>query len=264
MLPLVDKPVIQYSVEEAIHSGIEQIIIVTSQGKHAIEDYFDRSPELEALLQRKKETKLLKEIRRISSLVDVCYIRQKEQLGLGHAVLTARAVVGDEPVAVLLPDDAMVARVPVLKQMLKVFNERKASVIAIEKVPKEEIHRYGIIEPRTISERLCQVLNMVEKPRAEEAPSDLGIIGRYILTPEIFDALAVTQPGRNQEIQLTDAMKLLLQKQEIYGYQFEGTRYDTGTPLAWLEANITLALQHPELSHNFKTYLRGLNLTSLL
>lgn len=262
MLPLVDKPVIQYAVEEAIDSGIEQIIIVTSQGKHAIEDYFDRSHELENFLAKKGEKSLLKEIRRVSSLVDICYIRQKEQRGLGHAVLTAKDLVDEEPVAVILPDDVMVTQVPVLKQMLKVFYQYKASVIAVEKIPPDEVSRYGIIKPRQVSDRLYQVLDLIEKPAQNEAPSDLGIIGRYILTPEIFKALTKTKPGRNHEIQLTDGLKVLLESQPIYGYRFEGKRYDTGTPLAWLEANVTLALQHPELGPQLKKRLGEINLRS--
>jgi UTP--glucose-1-phosphate uridylyltransferase len=263
MLPLVDRPLIQYAVEEAIRSGIEQIVIVTAQGKHAIEDYFDRSPELENLLKKKRETKLLKEIKRVSNLCDIFYIRQKEQLGLGHAVFTAKDIVDNEPIAVLLPDDIIDARVPVLKQMLDIYEEYKVSVIAVEKVSKEEVQRYGIIQPKQVSQRLYQVLDMVEKPSPSEAPSQLGIIGRYILTPQIFEVLAVTPPGRNQEIQLTDALRLLLKREPIYACQFEGKRYDAGVPLGWLQATVLLALQHPEWGKDFKKYLRQLPLNNI-
>ncbi len=258
MLPLFDRPLIQYAVEEAINSGIEQIIVVTAQGKHAIEDYFDRSPELEALLEKKKETKLLKEIRRISNLTDICYIRQKEQLGLGHAVLITKDMVANEPAAILLPDDVIDANTPVIKQMLQIYNRYGASVIAVEKVKKEEVHKYGIIKGNKIAENLFEIVDLVEKPQPQDAPSDLGIVGRYILTPRIFDVLAKTQPGQNKEIQLTDALKLLLKDQPIYAYQFEGRRFDAGTPLGWIEASVLLALKHPEWGQEFKKYLRGL------
>lgn len=260
MLPLVDRPLIQYAVEEAINSGIEQIVIVTAQGKHAIEDYFDRSPELESLLEKKREAKLLKEIKRISNLTDICYIRQKDQLGLGHAVLTTKDIANKEPIAILLPDDVIVARVPVLKQMLKIFEECNASVLAVQKVRKDEVQRYGIIKANKVSDRLYKIADLVEKPDPKESPSDLAIIGRYILSQEIFDVLSVTKPGRNQEIQLTDALKLLLERRPIYAYEFEGTRYDAGTPLEWLEATVLLALQHPELGNKFKDYLCNLPL----
>jgi len=260
MLPLFDRPLIQYAVEEAINSGIEQIVIVTAQGKHAIEDYFDRSPALEALLEKKKETRLLKEIKRISNLCDICYIRQKDQLGLGHAVLTTRDIVDNEPAAVLLPDDIIDSRIPVIKQMLQIYAKHDATVIAVEKVRKEDIHKYGVIKADKMSDRLYRVTDLVEKPPAEEAPSDLGIVGRYILSPRIFDVLARTQPGQNKEIQLTDALKLLLKDEPIYAYEFEGRRFDAGTPLGWMEASVLLALQHPVWGGEFKEYLRALNL----
>ncbi|MBI4332674.1 MAG: UTP--glucose-1-phosphate uridylyltransferase GalU [Chloroflexi bacterium] len=260
MLPLFDRPLIQYAVEEAIDSGIEQIVIVTAQGKHAIEDYFDRSPELEALLEKKKETKLLKEIRRISSLCDICYIRQKDQLGLGHAVFITRDIVDKEPMAVLLPDDIIDTRTPVIKQMLRVFHRYQATVIAVERVGREEVHKYGIIKANQVQENLYQVVDLVEKPSPEEAPSDLGIVGRYILMPQVFDVLARTRPGRNKEVQLTDALRLLLKEQPIYAYQFEGRRFDAGTPLGWIEASVLLALQHREWGGEFKEYLRSLDL----
>ena len=258
MLPLVNKPLIQYAVEEAINSGIEQVILITAMGKHAIEDYFDRSFELEYVLEQKGEAKLLQEMRRLSNLVDICYIRQKEQLGLGHAVLIARNIIADEPFAVLLPDDVIDSRVPALKQMIEVYEQRGTSVIAVERVSPQDTVKYGIIEPKEISHRLYQVLSLAEKPEPQEAPSDLGVVGRYILVPEIFDALAATPPGRINEIQLTDALQLLLKRQVISACEFEGVRYDTGTPSGWLEATIALALKDPDIGPGLRQYLRRL------
>ncbi len=256
MLPLINKPLIQYSVEEAINSGIEQIIIVTALGKRAIEDYFDRSFELEDVLEQKGEIKLLQEMRELSNLVDICYIRQKEQLGLGHAVLTAKSIVGEEPFAVLLPDDIIDGKVPVLKQMIGVYEQYKTNIIGVEHISSKDTTKYGIIEPRRISGRIYQVLSLAEKPEPAQAPSDLGVVGRYILMPQIFDVLEVTPPGKNQEIQLTDALQLLLRQQAIYAYEFEGVRYDTGTPLGWLEATIAVALKHPDIGQELREYLR--------
>ncbi len=256
MLPLVNKPLIQYAVEEALGSGIEQIIIVTALGKNAIEDYFDRSFELEYFLAQKGETRLLQEMRELSGLINVCYIRQKEQLGLGHAVLATRDIIANEPFAVLLPDDIIESKVPVLKQMLEVYEQYKTSVVAVERINSEDTVEYGVIESKEISRRTYQVLSLVEKPEPVEAPSNLGIVGRYILTPQIFNALKVTQPGTNQEIQLTDALQLLLKKQAIYACEFEGVRYDTGTPLGWLKATVAFALKHPDLGQELKKHLR--------
>jgi UTP--glucose-1-phosphate uridylyltransferase len=258
MIPLVDKPVIQYAVEEAVASGIHQIIIVTAQGKHAIEDYFDRSFELEHYLEQKGELKLLDEVRHVSQMANICYIRQKEQLGLGHAVLTAKDLVGDEPFAVFLPDDLFHSQVPVMKQMLEIYQRYPGNIIATQHVEEEDIEKYGIIEPKKLDERVYQVLNLVEKPRPEEAPSRLGITGRYILMPQIFEALEATPPGKGQEIQLTDGLRLLLQSQAVYAYEFEGIRYDTGTPLGWLKATVAMALQHAQLGPQFKDYLKSI------
>jgi UTP--glucose-1-phosphate uridylyltransferase len=258
MLPIVNKPLIQYSVEEAINSGIEQIIVVTALGKRAIEDYFDRSFELEYVLEQKGETKLLQEMRELSSLVDICYIRQKEQLGLGHAILTAKNIVAGEPFAVLLPDDIIESRVPALKQMIEVYEKYRTNVIAIERVSSRDTIKYGIIEPKRASGHVYQVLGLTEKPEPAEAPSNLGVVGRYILMPQIFDVLEITPPGKNQEIQLTDALQLLLKQQAIYAYEFEGVRYDAGTPLGWLEATIAFALKHPDIGQELREYLRQL------
>ncbi len=255
MLPLVNRPVIQYSVEEAVKSGIEQIVLVTALGKRAIEDYFDRSFELEHILEKKGETELAKEMRDLSRLVNIFYIRQKEQLGLGHAILVAREVIGDEPFAVILPDDIIDSQVPVLKQMIGVFEQCQSSIVAVESIRREDSVKYGVITPEPVSKNLCRILSIVEKPEPEQAPSNLGVVGRYILTSQIFDALKVTQPGKKQEIQLTDALQILLQQQTIYGYQFDGIRYDTGTPAVWLKANIAFALKHPVYGPALKEYL---------
>ena len=256
MLPLINKPIIQYSVEEAINSGIEQITVITALGKRAIEDYFDRSFELEYVLEQKGETKLLQEMRELSDLIDICYIRQKEQLGLGHAILTAKGIIGDEPFAVLLPDDIIDSKMPTLKQMIEVYEQHKTNIIAVEHVSSQDTVKYGIIEPRKVSDHIYQVLSLAEKPQPAQAPSDLGVVGRYILMPQIFDALEVTPPGKNQEIQLTDALQLLLKQQTIYACEFEGVRYDTGTPLGWLEATIAFALKHPDIKQKLREYLR--------
>ncbi len=258
MLPLINKPLIHYAVEEAINSGIEQVILVTALGKNAIEDYFDRSFELEYFLKQREEDELLKTMRKISNMANICYIRQKEQLGLGHAILATKDIVGEEPFAVLLPDDIIDSKVPALKQLLKVYERYQTNVIAVERVGEQDTVKYGIIEPKKISDSLHQVLSLVEKPEPKDAPSNLGIVGRYILNPEIFDALKVTRPGKKGEIQVTDALQLLLNEQKIIACEFEGVRYDTGTPQGWLEATIALALGHPDLGPQLKEYLRKL------
>ncbi len=258
MLPLVDKPLIQYSVEEAINSGIEQVIMVTARGKQAIDDYFDRCSELEQFLEQKGETELLRQMQELSNMVDICYIRQKEQLGLGHAILTAKNIVGKEPFAVILPDDIIDSDVPSLKRMIEVYEEYGAGVIAVERVSDENIRKYGIIEPRQVSEGVYQVLSLVEKPEPAQAPSHLGIVGRYILTPEIFDVLMVTPPGKGGEIQVTDGLQLLLKQQALYACELSGVRYDTGTPLGWLEATVALALKRDDIGPELREYLRKL------
>ena len=259
MLVLVDKPIIQYTIEEAVASGIEQIIIITAIGKHNIENHFDRTFELEYALKQKGDEKTLREIQRVSELANICYIRQKEQLGLGHAVLTARNLTGNEPFAVFLPDDLIASEVPAMKQMLQVYERYGCSVIAVEPVPEEKASAYGIIKPRQVEERIYEVLGLIEKPKPEEAPSNLGIVGRYILTPEIFNVFDRVTPGAVGEIQLTDALRLLLEQQKIYAYQFEGKRYDTGEPLGFLEASVGYALNHPDIGPRFKMYLKELN-----
>ncbi len=258
MLPLVNRPLIHYAVEEAIDSGIEQVILVTALGKNAIENYFDRSFELEYFLEQKGETRLLQEMRELSNLVNICYIRQKEQLGLGHAVLATRTIIGDEAFAVILPDDIIDSKTPALKQMMEVYEQYGNSVVAVEQVSPQDTTKYGIIEPERIAERLYQVLSMVEKPEPSEAPSNLGIVGRYVLTPGVFTTLSATRPGKGREIQLTDALQLLLESEVINAVEFQGVRYDTGNPLGWLKATISLALKHPDIGSEVRTYLRQL------
>jgi UTP--glucose-1-phosphate uridylyltransferase len=258
MMPLVDRPLIQYGVEEALNSGITQIIMVTAQGKSAMEDYFDRSPELELFLERKKDKERLGQMRKLARMVDVCYIRQKEQLGLGHAILIAREIVGDEPFAVILPDDIIDSKVPCLRRMVAVYEKYGAGVVAVERVSDEDTRKYGIIKAKKVAPNIYQILSLVEKPEPARAPSRLGIVGRYILTPQIFNALKVTPPGKGHEVQLTDALHLLLQQQELYAYEFEGIRHDTGSPLGWLKANVALALKRDDIGSELRKYLKTL------
>jgi UTP--glucose-1-phosphate uridylyltransferase len=263
MLPLVDKPIIQYGVEEALAAGCNQIIIVTGRGKTAIEDHFDHSYELEKMLEERKKTELLKVVRQISDMIHVAYVRQKEALGLGHAVLTARELVGKEPFAVLLADDVIDAEVPVLKQMMGVFEQTQCSVIATQIVEGSAISAYGVLDVKPAEGhqgRIYEVLNMVEKPRFEDAPSNLAIIGRYILTPSIFETLVQTQTGAGGELQLTDAIRLLLKKEKVYAYVYEGKRHDTGDKLGFIKATVEFALKREDLGKPLREYLRGLKL----
>ncbi len=263
MLPLVDKPIIQYGVEEALASGCDQIIIVTGRGKSAIEDYFDVSYELEKMLEERGKTDLLAQVRQISDMVHVAYVRQKEAMGLGHAVLMARELVGDEPFAVILPDDVIQAPVPCLKQMIAVYNETESSVLATQQVDGPAISAYGVLDAKptgTHDGRLYEVRDLIEKPKPEEAPSNLAIIGRYILTPAIFDILDSTDRGKGGEIQLTDGLKRLLKQEKIYGYTFEGKRYDTGDKLGMLKATVEFALKREDLGGDFRKYLKTLDL----
>jgi UTP--glucose-1-phosphate uridylyltransferase len=263
MLPLVDKPVIQYAVEEAVAAGIEQVIIITSGTKRAIEDHFDQSLELERLLEERGDIEHLRQIRRISDLAQIAYVRQKEQLGLGHAVLMAKELVGHEPFAVLLSDDVVIGDPPCIGQLIHAYQKTHASVVAVERVPHEETRRYGVIGGALAESdptgRLWRVDRVVEKPDPADAPSDLAIIGRYVLTPKIFDKLEQTQRGAGGEIQLTDAIEALMEEQEVYGYAFEGTRYDAGTTMGWLKASVELALERPDLGTEFGAYLRSLD-----
>jgi UTP--glucose-1-phosphate uridylyltransferase len=265
MLPLVDKPVIQYAVEEAVAAGIEQVIIVTSSQKRAIEDHFDLSYELEHLLEEKGEIEKLRQVRHISDLAQVAYVRQKEQLGLGHAVLMAKDLIGHEPFAVMLPDDVVVGDRPCIGQLIHAYQETHGSVVAVMEVPPEETSRYGVIASEPVDggldhDRLRRVSALIEKPEPADAPSNLAIIGRYVLTPKIFDKLEQTPRGAGGEIQLTDAIQALMQEQAVYGYVFEGVRYDAGTTMGWLKASVELALQRPELARELRPYLAELAL----
>jgi len=262
MLPLVDKPIIQYGVEEALAAGCNQIIMVTGRGKTAIEDHFDHSFELERILEEKGKKELLKVVRQISDMIHIAYVRQKEALGLGHAVLTARELVGDEPFAVLLADDVIDAEEPVLKQMMRVFEEKQCSVIATQIVEGPAISAYGVIDAKAAdgNGRLYQVHNMVEKPALKDAPSNLAIIGRYILTPAVFDVLTRTQVGAGGELQLTDALKLMLKQEKMYAYVYEGKRHDTGDKLGFLKATVEFALRRKDLGQDFREYLKSLKL----
>jgi UTP--glucose-1-phosphate uridylyltransferase len=260
MLPLVDKPLIQYAVEEARDSGIDQILLVTGRGKNAIEDHFDVSFELEALLNVRGKESLLAEVREISQMIEVAYVRQKQALGLGHAILQAKDLVGDEPFAVLLADDVIDSERPALRQMIDVFERRGNPVLALCEVPHEDTAMYGIVSGDPIEDRLIAVSGMVEKPRPDDAPSDNAIIGRYILTPDIFEILEETPPDHRGEIQITDALKTLLGRRPIDGYAFEGTRYDAGDKLGFLKATVELALKREDLGEGFRSYLKQLKL----
>lgn len=261
MLPLVDKPLIQYGVEEAVASGIEEIIIVTGRGKHAIEDHFDVSFELEHNLRAKGKTKLLEEVQRISNLVNFSYVRQKEPLGLGHAVLCAKHLVGDEPFAIILGDDIIDARVPALAQMIKVYNKYSASILGIEEVPRDKIQSYGVIKAEKVEDGVHRVIDLIEKPKPKEAPSNLAIIGRYILTPEIFEVLERTRAGKLGELQLTDALKGLLSLQQVYGYEIHGNRYDAGDKLGFLKATVEFGIKNQEVGRDFRNYLKRLKVS---
>src|ERR1700752_5206032 len=264
MLPLVDKPIIQYGVEEALAAGCNRIIIVTGRGKQSIEDHFDVSYELEKMLEERGKTELLAVVRQISDMIHVAYVRQKEAMGLGHAVLMARELVGQEPFAVLLADDVIDAQEPCLKQMMRVFEETQCSVIATQVVEGPAISAYGVLDVKPadgrFDGRLFEINSMVEKPKPEDAPSNLAIIGRYILTPRVFEILASTPQGTGNELQLTDALRLLLKEQRIYAYVYEGQRYDAGDKLGFLKATVELALKRPELAEKFRDYLKNLQL----
>lgn len=260
MLPLVDKPLIQYVVEEAISSGIEEIIIITGRGKRAIEDHFDISYELEDLLRQKGKTELLQQVQQISNMVDICYVRQKEPYGLGHAVLCAKNLVKNESFAVLLGDDVIDGEVPVLKQMLDMYYKYKAPIIAVQEVDRSQVSNYGIIDAVQVADGVYKISDMVEKPRVEDAPSNLAIIGRYLLTPDIIGILEKTAPGSGKEIQLTDGLKGLLKTGPVYGYKFQGKRYDAGDKLGFLQATVEFGLKNKEFGESFRDYLKTLKL----
>lgn len=259
MLPIVDKPAIQYIVEEAIQSGIEDIIIVTGRNKRAIEDHFDKSAELETMLEEKGSLELLRIVQDVSNLADVHYIRQKQPLGLGHAILCARKFIGDEPFAVLLGDDILQSDdVPGLKQMINIYEREHTSVIGAQEVPWEDVNKYGIISPSKDLDGYHMIADLVEKPDLDQAPSNLAVIGRYIIEPEIFSILEGLEPGRGGEIQLTDALRILNHKKNMIAYPVQAKRYDVGDKLGYIEATIELALQRPELQDHVKAYLISL------
>ena len=262
MLPLVDKPIIQYGVEEAVASGVDNIILVTGRGKNAIEDHFDVSVELETFLEARGKKDLAAEIRQISSSVSFSYVRQGEPLGLGHAVLVTKNLVGDEPFAVILADDVIDANPPAVRQMVDVFEEVDGPVLAIERVPQAAVSAYGIIDAEEIRPGVYRIRDMVEKPPQGEAPSDLAIIGRYILTPDIFPALEATARDRTGEIQLTNGMRRLLKERPIYGCRIDGVRHDTGNKSGFLKAVVYFGLKRPDLAADFAEYLRGVDLSA--
>ncbi|MBV9764291.1 MAG: UTP--glucose-1-phosphate uridylyltransferase GalU [Acidobacteriaceae bacterium] len=263
MLPIVDKPLIQYGVEEAMHSGIRNIIIVTGRGKSSIEDHFDVSFELEQLLESKNKSEMLSMVRSISDMIDISYVRQKEALGLGHAVLRAKELVGTEPFAVVLSDDIIASENPCVRQLLEIYEYYGASVLALMEVPGDQISAYGVVDAELVMDngrenRLFRIRNMVEKPKPADAPSHLAIIGRYILTPEIFQCIERIEPGSGGEIQLTDALKYMLRNRPIYGFKFEGTRYDAGDKLGFLKATVEFALNRHDLGEAFREYIKSL------
>ena len=243
LLPLLDKPLIQYAVEEAVASGIRDIILVTSTGKEALEHYFQPNDTLDRFLQEKASPDIAEGVQRLASLARISYVRQEEPLGLGHAVLTAKELVGNEPFAVMLPDDVIQSPEPALAQMMQVFESRGSGVVAVEDVPDDEVSSYGVIAPEPVSDSLFKIRNMVEKPPFEEAPSNLAIVGRYILPARVFDCLEETTPGAKGEIQLTDGLAKLLETHDLYGYKFSGVRHDGGTPLGLLKASVSMALE---------------------
>ena len=257
MLPIVDKPTLQYIIEEAIESGIEEILIVTGRSKKSIEDHFDRSVELELELEQKGKTEMLEMVQDISNMVNIHYIRQKEPKGLGHAVHCAKSFIGNEPFAVLLGDDIVDAETPCLKQMIDAYDEYKTSILGVQEVAKENVDKYGILDVKYIEDRVYKVKDMVEKPSVEDAPSNIAILGRYIITPEIFNILENQEAGKGGEIQLTDALQTLATKEAIYAYNFEGRRYDVGDKLGFLEATVDFALKRPELRDDFMAFLES-------
>ncbi len=260
MLPLVDKPLIQYVVEEAVAAGIRQIIIITGRGKRAIEDHFDISFELEEILKQTGKEHHIPGLRKISEMADFCYIRQSQPQGLGHALLCAKHLIGDEPFAVLLGDDIVDCRTPALRQMIDIYERTPAPIIGVQEVPDSEVHQYGILDAAQTIDELHKINHLVEKPTKEEAPSNLAVIGRYLLIPEIFEILEKTKPGKNNEIQLTDALNDLAAFRTMYGYQIKGNRYDAGDKLGFLQATVEMGLKNPSLGKAFKAYLKGLSL----
>ena len=258
MLPIVDKPSLQYIIEEAVASGIEEILIITGRNKQSIEDHFDKSVELELELEKSGKDELLREVRKISDMVNIHYIRQKEPRGLGHAIYCAKSFIGNEPFAVLLGDDIVDSEVPCLQQMIKAYDEYKTTILGVQEVPDTDVDKYGIVKGMHIEDRMYKVRDLIEKPSIDEAPSNIAILGRYIISPRIFDILEHTAPGKGGEIQLTDALKELAQKEAMYAYNFEGRRYDVGDKLGFLEATVEFALKREGLRDEFLEYLKNI------
>jgi len=260
MLPLVDKPIIHYAVEEIVNSGIRQIIIVTAIGKRAVEDYFDRSRDVEELLERKGDFELLDQIRQISKMADIAYVRQPEARGLADAVNTARHLVDDEPFVLLLPDDVILGEPPVTRQLIDCYKRYGSSVVAVEEVPEAEVSSYGIVAGETVDERVTKLSHLIEKPSAGSAPSRLAIVGRYLLTSAVWNAIDRVQPGYGGELQITDALQMVAREEGLYAYRFQGERHDTGRPLSFLIASIDMALRRPDVAPGLRNYLRQLDL----
>lgn len=256
--PLVDRPVIHYVVEEALDSGLDQIIMVTSATKRALEDYFDRAPALEKALEEKGDAERLRAVVDAAEMTDVVFLRQKEQKGIGHAVSLTEQIICDEPFVLFFPDDVILARTPVTRQLIDVHERYGGSVLAVQRVPEGEVESYGVIDGEPVSERVFRVRGLVEKPKPHDAPSDLGIVGRYVLTPHIFEALRGTSPGVGGELQITDAIANMLRQQPVFACEFEGKRFDTGRPLGLLQASIEIGLLHPEIGPQLRQYLRDL------
>ncbi len=258
MLPIVDKPTLQYIIEEAVDSGIEEILIITGRNKQSIEDHFDKSIELELELEKKGKDDLLQIVRNISDMANIHYIRQKEPKGLGHAIYCAKSFIGDEPFAVMLGDDIVDAEIPCLKQMIRIFDEYKTTILGVQEVPHSEVSKYGIVDGKNIEDHVYKVKDLVEKPAVDEAPTNIAILGRYIISPSIFDILEHTPPGKGGEIQLTDALKTLARQEAMYAYTFEGKRYDVGDKMGFLQATVEFALKRDELKEPFMAYLQQL------
>ena len=257
LLPIVDIPAIQYVVQEAVDSGISEVIFVTGRGKDSIEDHFDEIPELEQVLEERGQKEAVQNLRQIAAMIEVVSVRQKKPLGLGHAVFCARDLVGDEPFAVLLSDDLIEAPVPCLRQLMEIFEEKRESVLALRRVPEDQVQRYGIVQGKQLTKRLYEVENMMEKPQPHETPSRLAIIGRYILRPEIFSLLEHVTPGKGGEIQLTDGISKLARQRKVYGYEFEGEHYDIGDKFGFVRATVAYALKRPELKEQTREYLQA-------
>ena len=258
MLPIVDKPTLQYIIEEAIASGIEEILIITGRNKKSIEDHFDKSIELELELEKSGKTEMLDMVRHISDMINIQYIRQKEPRGLGHAILCAKSFIGDEPFAVILGDDIVDSKTPCLKQLIDIYYEYNTTIIGVQKIDKNDVNKYGIIQGKYIDENIHLIKDLVEKPDIETAPSNIAILGRYILKPDIFRILENQKPGKNNEIQLTDALKTLCESQAMYAFEFEGKRYDVGEKFGFLQATVEFALKNTELKDEFLDYLKEL------